>query len=421
MRIKIEQIPRVVGHLGFAGYLFDGKIKKAKIEIKEGLRLLEGILIDRHFEEAPIITARICGICPVVHNLTAIKAIESALGLKVSKEISLLRKLMLIAQIIHSHTLHLFFLSLPDFLNFKEDEINKIKRYPKETEFALRIRDFANKIIKTIGGRSIHPLSSVVGGFKRYPQKSELKFLLNQVKDVLEMAIYLANFFKKLRYPKFLREINFVSLFKDKEYAFYEGNIKISNLKVLSLDSFYKNLQELEEGKEKRVKYNKRVYFVGPLARINNSWKYLNPNAKKILKDIDKDNLRKNIFYNILAQAIEIVHFVEEVEKILKNLIKRDFHKFNFFYKLPLKENLKRGLGVSEAPRGLLFHYYEINKNGLIKNCNIITPTAQFLNDLEESLKLYLPEIKNLSKIERQQKIKMLVRAYDPCISCAVH
>ncbi|MGC9049096.1 MAG: Ni/Fe hydrogenase subunit alpha [Patescibacteria group bacterium] len=419
MKIKIKHISRIEGHAGFIGHLLNGNVKKAKIEIEEGARLIEGILVGRHFSEAPIITARICGICPVIHNLTSIKAIENALNIKVRKDVILARKLMLAGQIIQSHTLHLFFLSLPDFLNYSTD-LSQIKKYPLQTEEALEIREFANKIIETIGGRAIHPITTEIGGFKKYPTRVELKNLFQQANRILPKAVDLAIFFKNLKYPDFYRAANFVSLTNLSEYAFYEGKIKIQNSKskIQGPEFFLKQIQEIQEGVVKRVKYDQQVYMLGALARLNNNADQLNKEAKKILKKLNKKRPINNIFYNIFAQAVEVVHFVAECQKLLKTLMRM---RMNTNLRAKFKVKAGQGLAACEAPRGTLFHYYEINNKGLITKCNIITPTAQFLNNLEEDLKVWLPKVKKLSKRERERRIKMLIRTYDPCITCATH
>ncbi|MCD6471140.1 Ni/Fe hydrogenase subunit alpha [bacterium] len=423
MKIKINHISRVEGHIGFVGHLLNGQVRKAKIDVFEGMRLIEGILIGRHFSEAPIITSRICGVCPVIHNITAIKAIENALQVKPSQKTVILRKLMLYGQIIQSHALHLFFLSLPDFLNYPDD-ITLIKKYPKQAQIALDIRRFANKLIYLIGGRSIHPINSQIAGFKMEPNIEKVKKLYFNSRKILTESIDLANFFKKLDYPKFERKTNFVSLCQKNEYAIYDGKIKVKDKKrktnIFSAKKFLDVVREIIKYSEvvKRVRYKDQTYMVGALARINNQSNKLNKEAKKILKGITKERLETNTFYNIFAQAVEVVHFVEESRKLLDKLIR--------IRNKPLKNKNVRvkagqGLAICEAPRGILVDYFEIDKNGIIKNCNIITPTAQFLNNIEEDLKIWLPNLKKLSKKERERKIKMLIRAYDPCISCAVH
>jgi coenzyme F420-reducing hydrogenase alpha subunit len=427
MRIRIKHLARIEGHAGFIGHLLNGDVKRAKIEVSEGARLIEGILVGRHFSEAPIITARICGICPVIHNITSIKAIEDAFGIKVKPEIELLRKLMLVAQWIHSHTLHLFFLSLPDFLNYSSD-LSHLKKYSRQTQWALNIREFGNKVIEVVGGRAIHPIATEVGGFKKYPAKSELETLYRQSAKVLSEAVKLANFFKKLKYPEFKRPTTFVSLHNTRDYAIYDGKIKVnpptpsleqhSASSIRDPEMFFRLLRESHEKGEvvKKVKYGQQVYMVGALARVNNNVVWLNKEAKKVLRG--HTNMACNTFYNVLAQAVEVVHGVEECQKLLRALMRM---RFDADKNTKIKIRAGVGLATCEAPRGTLYHYYEIDKNGLIKKCNIIPPTAQFLNNIEEDLKIWLPQIKKLSAKERENKIKMLIRAYDPCITCATH
>ena len=425
-KIIIKHLSRIEGHADFIGYLLNGDVQQAKIEIEEGARLIEGILIGRHFSEAPIITARICGICPVIHNLTSIKAIENALEIKVRPEVILLRKLLLSAQIIQSHTLHLFFLSLPDFLNYSSD-LSQIKKYPAQTKAALDIRNFGNKIIEIIGGRAIHPITTEIGGFKKYPKKIDLLTLYRQAEKILLKSVDLGNFFKKkLKYPEFYRPTNFASLYSEKEYALYGGKIKwqTSNGKerIYEPEIFLNQAREFETLGEvvKRVQYNQQAYMVGALARVNNNGDQLNSQAKKIWRDLIKQQPVRNTFYNIFAQAVEVVHFIEESQKLLKRLIRTSLDNRSI---KNARFKIKPGMGLAacEAPRGTLYHTYEIDKNGLIKKCNIITPTAQFLNNIEEDLKVWLPSLKRLSGKELERKIKMLIRAYDPCITCATH
>ncbi|MCX6741070.1 MAG: Ni/Fe hydrogenase subunit alpha [Candidatus Parcubacteria bacterium] len=426
MKIKIKKLARIEGHAGFEGHLFGGEIKKAKIEVKEGARLIEGLLVGRHFSDAPIITARICGICPVVHSLTAIKAIEDAFNINVRPEVTSLRKLMLWAQFIHSHTLHLFFLSFPDFLNYSDD-LAILKRYSHEAELAMLIRKFGTSVIEVIGGRTVHPITAEVGGFKKYPSAPDLKKLLAQSKEALSSAVQLVNFFKKLNYPEFHRPTTYISLSAKNEYGLYDGQMKMQNAgqrppKIL-LQTSEKMLRQIVEAPQtgeivKRTHYQNQVYLVGALARINNNAKKLNPRAKAVLGAWLKKRPIDNSFYNILAQAVEVVHCVEECQKALRQLTKVNWQKIK---NAPVRPRTGRGLGVSEAPRGTLYHYYEIDASGIITKCNIITPTAQFLSNLEEDLRVWLPKVAHLSSKERERKIKMLIRAYDPCITCATH
>ncbi|MFH0853872.1 MAG: Ni/Fe hydrogenase subunit alpha [bacterium] len=424
MKIKINEINKLEGHISFQAALDKGDVKMAKITVEEGARMIEGILIGRNYYEAPIITARICGICPVVHNLTSVKAIENALSMKVSSEIIALRKIMLAAQIAQSHILHLYFCSLPDFFCLS-DNFKLLKKFPEEGKKAINIRDYANKVVEVIGGREIHPINSVVGGFNVMPKEKDLAELRKEIKDILKNALDLGEFFEKLKYPKFSRETSYVSLEAKSEYGFYDGGLRESvsmshgkiplNLPLKKGENRFLDLiKEVESGNvEKRAEIDGKSYMIGAIARVYNNHGKLMPKAKNIFLKNKKELMEFNSFYNILAQAIELVHFCEVIEKELKYY--RDKALSCSSKKIKLCSG--RGEAMCEAPRGILYHSYELDENGKILNCNIITPTAQFLNNMEDDMKVYLKDDKN----QTAKKIKFLIRAYDPCISCATH
>lgn len=416
MKLKIDHIDKIEGHAGFVAHILKGDVKSAKIETQEGARLIEGILIGRHYKDAPIITSRICGICPIIHNITAIRALEDAFKIKVSPEVEKLRKLMLLAQVIHSHGLHLFFLTLPDYCNISND-FKLIKKYPKETEKALLVRSFGIDLARIIGGRTVHPITSEVGGFKKMPDAKELTKLLKKTDKVLEAAKDLAYIFRDLKYPRLNRRSECISLAREKEYPFYSGNINSFNDEFVKVDDFLEKLKEIQKKGEriKRGEYKGQPFMMGAIARLNNNHKNLNTEAQKILNSFSRKAPFDNVFYNIFAQAVELVHCVEEISCLTLTL--------KFPKKINKKIKIKKGYGVAaaEAPRGLLIHAYEIDGKGYIKNCNIITPTAQVLGNLEEDIKVFLPDLKNMKEVEIKKKIRMLIRAYDPCITCSTH
>ena len=207
--------------------IINGDVKSARLEIQDGARLIEGIMIGRHYKDIPIIAQRICGICPVVHNLTSIKALENAMGISVTYETEKLRTLLEYAQLIHSHALHLFFLSLADFLDMDND-IELVKEYPAEAKKAIRIREYGMALVKVIGGRVVHPLTNEVGGFKKAPDREALKKLVQESEEILQIALELGAFFQKIQIPDFSRETEYVCLSKNGEYAIYDGDI-VSN------------------------------------------------------------------------------------------------------------------------------------------------------------------------------------------------
>lgn len=425
MKINIPHIHKIEGDAGFwAEVTKQGKVKELKMNSLLGLRQIEGILVGRKVKDVPLIIARICGICPVVHILNAVTAIEKALDIQVSPLTVSLRKLILASQMIQSHALHLFFMALPDFLDI-ENDFDLMKKFPKEAKAALKIRDYSLDIIRAVGGRAIHPLTPKVGGFTKMPERKELERLLKDSKLALENALILNNAFKKLTYPKLERKAIFASVFSKKEYAFYQTDIvKIKDNKI-SVGDFYSNKIEesLTAPPVKRVKFQGESYMLGAIARIKNNKDFLNPQAKKVLEEfiteqgIEKDKLFDNVFYNLFFQYVEVVHFIEEVEKITKEILTQDLKES------PKEIKIKKGTGLSamEAPRGTLFDYIEVDEKGRIFSCNIITPSAQFLNNLEDDLRVYLPDIIKLSEEERIRKLRSLVRVYDPCISCATH
>jgi len=422
--IEINHIAKTEGHLSFVGALIDADFAEARIETEEGARLIEGIMLGRKFFEAPIITARICGICPIVHNLTSIKALEQALNIKVTPEIIVLRKMLINAQWIHSHALHAFFLSFPDLVGISNN-FDFVKKYPKEVETALELRDWGVQISRIIGGRTVHPINSVVGGFNVEPDFAELNELMKSNKKVLDQAGRLFDFAVKQKLPKFERPTNYVSLKTKGEYAIYDGKVLFSDNNSLdNAENFIQGVSELvmPNEKVKRVQHLNRSFMVGALARLNNNFNELNPTAKQCFKKLKIKLPCYNSFYNIFAQILEVVHCVEETSKLFVEYCvlreNKDFHKK---LKISFKPNPGRGYALMEAPRGVLLHDYELDREGNIIHCNIITPTAMFLSNLEQDLGKYLLEIKNKPAERQKQLIKTLIRAYDPCISCATH
>lgn len=407
------------GHTGFMASVLQGDVKSAKLEIQEGIRLIEGVLIGREYKDMPIVAQRICGICPIVHNLTSIKALENAMEIKVTPETIKLRTLMELAQIIHSHALHLFFLSLADFLDI-ENDLDLIKKYPDETTKAIKIREYGMSIAKVVGGRVVHPLTNEVGGFKKAPDVEALKKIAEDSKEALQLALDLGEMFKKIKTPDFSRKTEFVCLGNKKEYAIYDGDIISSDGLHIPVEKFEANFQELQKQKEviKKVVHNGQSYMVGAIARINVNREKLSPKAQEYLESLHWKFPNYNSFNNILAQMVEVIHCIEKSQDLIKELLDSDLREV-----ITKEYQIKEGTGVAavEAPRGTLYYYVEVDVKGYIKNVNIITPTAQFLSNLENDIKQYIPGILSLTDKEKEKKLRAFIRAYDPCISCAVH
>jgi len=417
-RIKLKHIAKIEGHASLITDLERGEINRARFRTLEGSRLIEGILVGRNYQEAPLITARICGVCPVVHNLGSIKAIEDALKIKVSEKTVVLRKLMMMGQFIQSHSLHLYFLTLPDYFKLP-NSLKLLKDFPIETKQALEIRAFANKLIEVIGGRAIHPMNSAVGGFMKEPSKQELIALSEQIDPLLKIGEKLTKLFHSLKYPKFSRKTEYVATSNPNEYAIYGGQLNSTIDRKITKEKFIKEVEENYSDWQliKKTRLKGKVYMVGALARLNLNRSKLRPGAKALLKKTGIKFLSYNTFHNVLGQMIETVHCLEESKVLIKKYLAMKGSSAVKDYRV----KSGKGIGLIEAPRGSLFHVYEIDQQGYLKNVNIITPTAQFVNNLEEDIEAFLPDINDISSPASRRKIKMLVRAYDPCMTCATH
>jgi len=428
MKINIPHIHKIEGDAGFwAEVTKQGRVDSLKFQTLLGLRQIEGIVIGRKATEVPLVVSRICGICPVVHILNGTVALEKALDVRVSPLAILLRKLLLASQIIQSHTLHLFFMALPDFYDI-ENDLELKKKFPKEAKAALEIREYALEITKTIGGRVVHPLTPRIGGFSKIPKKEELKKILKRTPKVLKSSLVLTERLMQVRFPQLKREIIFASLFSKKEYPFYQADLVKIGDKEITIGDFYSNEieEDLKHPPVKRVKYKGKAYMLGAIARIKNNEQLLNPEAKEVLKNfLKKRDLKRkeffgNTFYNLFCQGVEVVHFLKESQKLLEAILKEKDYS-NVVENVGTAKEGATGLSAMEAPRGTLFDYFQIDEEGRVSYCNIITPSAQFLNNIEEDLRVFLPRIMRLSEKERIRKLRSLVRVYDPCISCATH
>lgn len=426
MKIVIDHIARIEGHAGFIGKIVNGKTKEAKIETQEGARLFEALLVSRHYFDAPVITARICGVCPVIHMLTSIKAIENAFGIDPHPLTVTLRQLMLAGQTIQSHTLHLYFLVIADYFN-TESGIEFAQKYPKDAKEILELRDFGNKIIEIIGGRSIHPLTPEVGGFTKLPDAKKLAKLLSDIPQNMAAAKKLLKIISGVPLPKFSRPANYIAMHDNIGYLPYEGAMNSSQNHPLSVEKFIKTIREHEtvSTPSKRAKVRSKSYLVGALARLNLNSKKLNQEAAVELKRLNIPIPCYNSFCNNIAQALEIIHLVEETKILLEEYLSEINGLGISEINIPFKPKASCGTAALEAPRGTLFHAYGIDKNGLIASANIITPTVQSLSNLEEDLKVWLARDDNknlnINPEEEKKEIMKLIRAYDPCITCATH
>lgn len=385
------------------------KKNSVDFEPEEGERLVEGLLLDKNFMQAPFITSRICGICPVAHNICSFSAIENALSIKISEETILLRRLFLAGQTIKSHLLHLFFLALPDLAKEKSS-INLSKKYPAEFHAMLNIKRTADKILEVIGGSPVFPSNTVLGGFKNPPAIDKLFAVRDMVYDVLDEAQDLVKLFLTFETPELFCDTKLACLAPSgNSYPLYPGTFA----------------QKLEEGTTKNSTAKKaflangEIIKSGALARINYFQEKLHPKAKKafLLSKINP----ANPFYNNVAQAVEIMNFLEETADIIEKLSKNDLRGAKGIEKPRNLAGTVSGSAFIEAPRGLLYHSVKINPDGKISDYNIIPPTQINLASLKKEARELLLKSKKTSANEIKKEIERLIRAFDPCVTCAVH
>jgi coenzyme F420-reducing hydrogenase alpha subunit len=350
--------------------------------------------------------------------MSAVHAIESALGVTPPPEIRALRRLLYCGEWIESHALHIYLLNAPDFLGY-ESAISMATDHPQEVERALRLKKIGNRLLAILGGRSIHPVSVCVGGFYRIPHRKELESLKADLLWALEASKQTLALVCTLPFPSFAPEYEFVSVSHPNEYPMNERRIVSS--KGVDIDPEDFEHVFLEEHVERSTALHSvradsgTSYFVGPLARINLNIDKLMPQALAAARACGVSWPCRNPYMGIVARAVELIHACEEALAIIEAYREPASSRVDF------KVHAGEGCAATEAPRGLLYHRYRINDEGLVEFAKIIPPTAQNYRRMEDDLKAILPGVLDQTEAEIAQVCEKLIRTYDPCISCSTH
>ncbi|MBU1160077.1 nickel-dependent hydrogenase large subunit, partial [Patescibacteria group bacterium] len=365
--ITNEFIAKIEGH---GSLKIDWDKELVKLHVHEGERLFEGILVGREAEEAHWITPRICGVCPIAHNLASLAALEDAYGIEINETSKLLRQLMNCGQMIQSHVLHLFFLVLPDYVGIDRGT-ELAQKDPDSFAKALSLKEIGDEIAYTVAGRNVHPTRTTVGGFHKIPEKKDLEKLKEGLEKTQKAAEWTSEFFSKLEYPKLKVDLELV--------AQQEENIVSNKIGKVLIKEYKDNIEEelRDYSTAKFGKFQNREMMVGSLARLA-------VNGKKEKYDLDF----QNPFYNNLAQAIEIEKFHKQAIELINKLLNLEMDSEIVSKGDPWKfqgSPLFRGIGAVEAPRGGLYHEIHLDEKGIITYANIITPTVQNLTSIEKS------------------------------------
>ncbi len=419
--IRVESLARVEGHGGITVTLKDNKVEDVRVEIFEGPRLIEALVVGKTPEEDLNITPRICAICTVSHKYAALRGLEKALGVKVPKKTHLTRELMHMGEIIESNALHVFLLALPDFLGYPS-AVHMAKDHLEAVKAGLALKKFGNRIMEITTARATHGENPVLGGFGRFPSSEELKELKKTAQELIPAAEIGVEILRELRMPTYMEEsMVFMALRPPgDEFGFVGDRIMISTGECVDVEEYKSVIEErvVSHSFAKRARFRGKPFMVGALARINLLGERLTGKAGEYYRHCYSLGWMRNPLYNNLAQAIEILHCLERIPALVDEISRLKDPKI-----AKPERTSGKGTGAVEAPRGSLYHHYEI-KDGLIQKCDIITPTAQNLDDMELHVRVGTEVLLNKGHKKDDDlnlKLEMIVRAYDPCISCATH
>ena len=416
--IKVDYLARVEGEGSMYLKIRDGELEDVKLKIFEPPRFFEALLRERHFTEAPDITARICGICPVAYQMSAVHAMEHACGVTVGGPLRDVRRLLYCGEWIASHALHVYMLHAPDFLGYPS-AVEMAKDHPEAVKRGLQLKKSGNDIMTLIGGREIHPVNVRVGGFYRLPTHKELADLREKLLHARDLASETLKWTAGFDFPAFEQDYTFVSLRHDTEYPMNEGRI-VSN-KGLDIaasdydDHFEEQHVDYTNALHCVMKPDGNCYHVGPMARYANNFDLLPADIQAAAKEAGLGPVCTNPFRSISVRSVEILFACTEALRLIDSLDLSGDPSIDFTPKAAT------GYAATEAPRGLLYHRYTIDSGGIIKDANIVPPTSQNQKMIEDDLRRFVPTCMDKTDDEIQYVSEQAIRNYDPCISCATH
>lgn len=415
--IKVDYLARVEGEGALYVKLRGDRVVDVKLKIFEPPRFFEAFLRGRSCLEAPDITARICGICPVAYQMSAVHAVEDALGVKVDGQLRALRRLIYCGEWIESHALHIYMLHAPDFLGYP-DAIQMARDHREVVERGLQLKKVGNEIIRLLGGREIHPINVRVGGFYRVPERRELDGLEERLKWARDAALETVRWAGQLRFPNFDQDYEVVALRHPEEYPFNEGRV-VSNkgldISAREYDDHFVEEQTPYSNALHSTVVGRGAYLAGPMARYSLNFDRLSPLAQEAARSAGLGPVCRNPFQSIVVRSVEVLYACDEALRIIDE------------YDTPERPAVEAGpraatgYACTEAPRGLLYHRYRVDEAGIILDAKIVPPTSQNQKTIEDDLRHLVPDNIGMSNEALTSLCEQAVRNYDPCISCATH
>jgi coenzyme F420-reducing hydrogenase alpha subunit len=415
--IEVGYLARVEGEGSLKAEVIDGELGDIEFNIFEPPRFFEGFLRGRGFTEAPDITARICGICPIAYQISSVRAMEDVCGVAVAGALNELRRLIYCGEYIESHALHIYLLHAPDFLGY-DSGIAMAADHRAVVERGLRLKQTGNELVRVLGGREIHPVNVRVGGFWRLPSRAELQGLATELDRARDEALETVKWVSQLNIPQINRPVEFVALSDPDRYSFFEGRIK--STKGIDIEVSEWNDVFVEEHVQRSNALHSRVrergmFAVGPTARFALNHETIQPSAAKAAAEAGLEPGVANPFESIIVRAVETLHAVEEALAII------DAYDPPAEASLVVEPVAGVGHGASEAPRGLLYHRYEIDDTGAIIEAQLVPPTSQNQLSIEADVREVLRANLDRPDDELRWILEQSIRNYDPCISCATH
>ena len=418
LAVDIAGLTRVEGEGSLRLKVRNGVVEQAHLEIFEAPRYFERLVVGRTPDEVIDIVARICGICPVAYQMTAVHAFEHGLGIEIDPAVRALRRLLYCGEWIESHALHVYLLHLPDFMGYPS-ALDMAHDHRAAVEAGLTLKRAGNQLVELIGGRAIHPVSVRVGGFSRSFRRTEIVALRETLTAALEIALQTVDLVAGLDTPEFQRDGRLVALRHPDEYPMNEGRIVSSDGLDLALTDWRSEFAEQQVPWSNALQSrgrDGRPYLLGPSSRITLAGDQLHPTAAAALAKTGlAGEIARNPYRSIVARAVELVDASAEALDIIEA------------YQPPAEAATRWRPGpcsaawATEAPRGLIFHAYELDDQGLVAHAQIVPPTSQNQAAIEADLAAFAPRVLHLSHDEATLRIEQLVRSYDPCISCATH
>ncbi len=415
--IRVDYLARVEGEGAMFVKIRDKEVKDVQLRIFEPPRFFEAFLRGRTFREAPDITARICGICPIAYQMSSCHAMENGLGITVDGTLRELRRLIYCGEWIESHGLHAYMLHAPDFLGY-ESAIHMAKDHPAVVQQGLMLKKLGNDIVNLVGGREIHPINVRVGGFYKAPAVKDMRALGELLKAAIDEAEKAVLWSAELPFPDFERDYNFVALRHPDEYPFSEGHIVSTSGLDVPVEEYDQHFQEIHVEHSTAlhsVIVGEGNYFVGPLARYNLNFLKLTPRAQRAALDAGLGAVCNNPFKSITVRLVELLYSLEEAVRII------DAYELPDRPYVDIEPKACTGYGCTEAPRGILFHRYTLDDEGHIVHAQIVPPTSQNQPTIEDDLRGYVKDRVELPDDQLQWECEQAIRNYDPCISCSVH